>query len=111
MSCSRRWPDWRVRWPLRQGEHPRGRGPFLRPRRALKDQEVRVALVVAACLLGEAALAKNVLDVKLDPITQLAAMWVWVAYSLLARRDRFVELATMASAVVATAAALVVYSF
>ncbi len=78
--------------------------------RALYESEVRVALVAAACLLGEAVVAKNVLDVHLDVISQLAAMWVWLAYSVVGRRDRVAELAAMAAAVLVTVAVLVVYA-
>jgi hypothetical protein len=79
--------------------------------RALRESEVRVALVVAACLLVEAIVAKNVLDVTLDPLVQIAPMWVFLVYTWQERRDRVAELATMAAAVVATAAILVVYAF
>jgi hypothetical protein len=48
----------------------------------LQASEVRVALVAAACLLVEAVLAKNVLDVHLDAFSQLAGMWVWLVYVL-----------------------------
>jgi hypothetical protein len=42
--------------------------------RVLHESEVRVALVAAACLLVEAIVGKNVLDVHLDVFSQLAAM-------------------------------------
>lgn len=96
------------------GEHPGGTGARLRRhsrlRRALKDSQVRVALVVATCLLVEAIVAKNVLEVKLDPIAQIAPMWVFLVYTWLGRRDRVAELAMMATAVFVTAATLVVYA-
>jgi hypothetical protein len=76
----------------------------------LQAPEVRVALVAAACLLVEAVLAKNVLDVQLDAFSQLAGMWVWLVYVLVGRRDRVAELAAMAAAVFATVAVLVVYA-
>jgi len=72
---------------------------------------VRVALVAAACLLAEAIIAKNVLDVQLDFVSQFGALWVWLAYTLVGRRDRAAELATMFAAVLATAAILIVYAF
>jgi hypothetical protein len=78
--------------------------------RALYESEVRVALVAAVCLLGEAIVAKNVLDVHLDVMSQLAAMWVWLVYSIAGRRDRVAELAAMGAAVLATIAVLVVYA-
>jgi hypothetical protein len=76
----------------------------------LQDSEVRVALVVAACLLAEAVVAKNVLDVHLDAMSQLAAMWVWLVYSWSGRRDRASELGAMAVAVLVTVAVLVLYA-
>jgi hypothetical protein len=78
--------------------------------RALRESEVRVALVVAACLLLEAIVAKNVLDVRLDPLVQIAPMRIFLVYTWQERRDRVAELVTMATAVVATAAILVVYA-
>jgi len=78
---------------------------------ALRHSEVRVALVAAACLLAEAIIAKNVLDVQLDFFSQFGALWVWLAYTLVGRRDRAAELATMFAAVLATAAILIVYAF
>ena len=91
------------------GEHP---GYFQRLHwlRPLQESEVRVALVAAACLLVEAVVAKNVLDVQLDVMSQLAAMWVWLVFSLVGRRDRVAELAAMAVAVLVTAAILVLYA-
>jgi hypothetical protein len=88
------------------GEHGRPGGRRLP--RALQSSEVRVALVIAVCLLVEAIVAKNVLDVTLDPLVQLAPIWVFLAYTWQERRDRVAELATMATAVVATAGILVV---
>jgi hypothetical protein len=78
--------------------------------RFLQASEVRVALVVAACLLVEAVLAKNVLDVHLDAFSQLAGMWVWLVFLLVGRRDRVAELVTMAAVVLATVAVLVLYA-
>lgn len=74
------------------------------------QSEIRVALVAAACLLVEAVVAKNVVDVHLDWWSQLAAMWVWLVYMLGGRRDRVAELAFMAVAILATAAILVLYA-
>lgn len=95
------------------GEHPGKTGAQLQRRhwpRALKDSEVRVALVAAVCLLAEAVVAKNVLDVRLDAVSQLAAMWVWLVYSWVGRRDRVAELGAMAVAILATAAIFVLYA-
>jgi hypothetical protein len=90
------------------GGHPAHAG-HLWPR-FLQASEVRVALVAAACLLVEAVLAKNVLDVHLDAFSQLAGMWVWLVYVLVGRRDRVAELATMAAVVLVTVAVLVLYA-
>lgn len=76
----------------------------------LHASEVRVALVAAACLLVEAILAKNVLDVHLDAFSQLAGMWLWLVYVLVGRRDLVAELATMAAVVIVTVAVLVLYA-
>jgi hypothetical protein len=78
--------------------------------RALGNPEVRVALVVAACLLAEAIVAKNVLDVTLDPLVQIAPMWVFLVYIWIGRRDRVTELTMMATAVLMTVAILVLYA-
>ncbi len=42
------------------------------------DREGRLGLVVAGCLLAEAVVAKNVLEVELDPFSQFAAMWAYL---------------------------------
>jgi len=89
-------------------EHPPRMGA--RRQRYLQESEVRVALVAAGCLLVEAIVAKNILDVRLDAASQLAAMWVWLVYMLAGRRDRAAELAAMAAAVLATAAILVLHA-
>jgi hypothetical protein len=90
------------------GEQPGGIGG--RVSRALRESEVRVALVVAACLLVEAIVAKNVLDVRLDPLAQIAPIWVFLVYTWQERRDRVAELAMMAASVFVTVATLVVYA-
>jgi hypothetical protein len=74
------------------------------------ESEVRFAIVAALCLLIEAIVAKNVLNVHLHVISQFAAMWVWLAYTLVGRRDRVAERTAIASAILATAAVLVVYA-
>lgn len=78
--------------------------------RAFHESEVRVAIVAALCLLIEAILTKNVLAVHLDVISQLAAMWVWLGYTLVGRRDRAAERTAVAGAILATAAVLVVFA-
>lgn len=73
------------------------------------DPHVRVALIAAAALLFEAVMAKNVLDVTLDFISQFVGMWVFVAYLLSGRRDRLSEVAATTAVLAATAAVLIVY--
>lgn len=79
-------------------------------RRWLGDPQARVALVAAACLLVEAVLAKNVLDVRLDVMTQLAPMWIFIVFQVSGLRDRASEMAFMAAIVLATAAILILYA-
>jgi hypothetical protein len=90
------------------GQHTRQAGTRLP--RALRNSEVRVALVVAACLLAEAIVAKNLLEVTLDPLVQMAPIWVFLVYTWTGRRDRVAELTMMATAVIVTTATLVLYA-
>ncbi len=91
---------------LRPGqEHPCGFRPAVPD-----DPHVRVALIAAAALLFEAVMAKNVLDVTLDFVSQFVAMWVFVAYLLSGRRDRLSEVAATTGVLGATAAVLLTYS-
>lgn len=87
-----------------------GRAQRYRFRGVLGDAQVRVALLTAVALMVEAVLAKNVLDLQLDFISQFAAMWVFIAFQLSGRRDRLAELVAGAAVVIATAAVLVVYA-
>ena len=79
-------------------------------RRQIRDPQVAVALVAAACLLVEAVIAKNVIDVELDFISQFAAMWIFIAYLLSGLRDRTSEIAFIAVSILVTAAILVLYA-
>jgi hypothetical protein len=72
--------------------------------------EVRLSLVVAACLLVEAVVAKEVLDVRLDYFSQFAALWVYIAYLVTGLRDTSAVRAFAVAAVVATAAVLGLYA-
>ena len=72
--------------------------------------DVRLSLVVAACLLLEAVVAKEVLDVKLDYFSQLAALWVFIAYLVTDRHDKSTARAFALAAVVVTAAVLGLYA-
>lgn len=79
-------------------------------RERMRDPQVAVSLVAAACVLVEAAVAKNVLDVKLDVFSQFAPMWVFIAYLVSGLRDRASEIAFAAAIVLATAAVLLLYA-
>jgi hypothetical protein len=79
-------------------------------RRQIRDPQVRVGLVAAACLLAEAIVAKNVVDVKLDVFSQLAPLWVFIAYEVSGLRDRASEIGFVAALVAVTAAVLVLYA-
>ena len=76
---------------------------------ALGEAQVRVALVAAIALLTQAVLAKNVLEVEVDFISQSMAMWVFIAFLVSGRRDRVSQIAASAAIVLATVAVLVVY--
>lgn len=75
------------------------------------DSEAWLAWVVAACLLVEAVVARNVLDVELDLFSQFAAMWVYLGY-LVTRttHERSSPAATALVAIGATVAVLVLYA-
>ena len=78
--------------------------------KAFGDAQVRVALVTALALMVQAVLAKNVLDVELDFISQFAALWVFIVFQLSGRYDRLAELATDAAIILVTAAVLTLYA-
>jgi hypothetical protein len=78
--------------------------------RALGDAQVRLALLTALALLVQAVLAKNVLDVQLDIMSQLAALWVFVVFQLSGLRDRTAEFGFGAAIVFVTAAVLALYA-
>ncbi|MBE0611071.1 MAG: hypothetical protein IH609_16940 [Dehalococcoidia bacterium] len=77
---------------------------------AFDDPQVRVSLVAAVALLVQAVLAKNVLDVELDIISQYAALWVFVAYLASGARSRSSEIIASVAVVAVTAAVLLVAS-
>ncbi|MCL4288969.1 MAG: hypothetical protein KJ051_01715 [Thermoleophilia bacterium] len=79
-------------------------------RRQIRDPQVLVSLVAAACLLVEAVIAKNVIDVELDFFSQLVPMWILIAYQVSGLRDRRSEIAFIAAIILATAAVLVLYA-
>ena len=79
-------------------------------RRRLNDPQVRIGLVTAVCLLVEAVIAKNALDVELDFMSQFAPMWIFIVFQLSGLRDRKSEIAFMITIVLVTAAVLVLYA-
>jgi len=79
-------------------------------RRQVRDPQVIVSLVAAACVLVEAVIAKNVIDVELDFFIQLAPMWIFIAYLVSGLRDRRSEIAFIAVIILTTAAILVLYA-
>lgn len=68
-----------------------------------------LAILVAACLVSEAIIARYILDVKLDFVSQFAAFWVYLGWLLTGRRDRKSVIITALLCVVLTAAVLVAY--
>jgi hypothetical protein len=72
--------------------------------------DVRVSLVVAACLLVQAVVAKEVLDVRLDYFSQFAALWVYIAYLVTDRHDKSSAKWFSLTAVLGTAAVLGLYA-
>jgi hypothetical protein len=79
-------------------------------RHQIRDPQVMVALVAAACLLVEAVIAKNVIEVQLDFFSQFAPMWIFVAYLVSGLRDRRSEIVFIAVIILATVAILVLYA-
>jgi len=69
-----------------------------------------VALVAAACLIVQAIIAKNVLDVELDWYSMLAPFWVFVAYMVSGVRSRTSEIAFMVAIVASSVAVLALYA-
>ena len=78
--------------------------------RQSRDPQIMVALVAAVCVLVEAVIAKNVIDVELDFFTQFAPIWILIAYLVSGLRDRASEIAFIAVIILATAAILVLYA-
>jgi hypothetical protein len=89
---------------------PLRHAPPHRLRGVLGDPQVRVGLLTAAALLIEAVLAKSILDLQLNFFAQLAALWIFVAYKITGRRDRFTETAASLAVIAVTAAVLLVYA-
>ena len=79
-------------------------------RRWIRDPQVTVSLVAATCLLVEAVVAKNVIEVELDFFSQFVPLWIFVAYLVSGLRDRTSEIAFSAVIILATVAVLVLYA-
>ena len=76
---------------------------------APRDAQLRLATLTAVCLLAEAVIAKNVLEVRLDPFSQIAPFWVYLVAVIsgeVATRERIVAV----SIVAVTVAVLVLYA-
>ena len=72
--------------------------------------QLRIAIVVAACLLVEAVVAKNVMDVTINIVAFLAPLWVFAVSQAWPTKDKTFETATMILAVAATAGVLIFYA-
>jgi len=72
--------------------------------------QLRIAIVVAACLLVEAVVAKNVMDVTINIVAFLAPLWVFAVSQAWPTKDKTFETATMILAVTATAGVLIFYA-
>lgn len=72
--------------------------------------QIRLAVVVAACLIVEAIVAKNVMHVKINFVLQLTPLWVFAVSQAWSTRDKASEIATMILAIGATAGVLVFYA-
>jgi hypothetical protein len=72
--------------------------------------QVRIAAVVAGCLVIEAIVAKNVMDVTVNIVAFLAPLWVFAVSQAWPTKDKLFEIATMLLAVAATAGVLIFYA-
>lgn len=72
--------------------------------------QIRTAAVVAVCLIVEAVIAKNVMDVTVHVVAFLAPLWVLALSLAWPTKDKTVEIATMLLAVGATAGVLIFYA-
>ncbi|MGE0601178.1 MAG: hypothetical protein AB7J35_17510 [Dehalococcoidia bacterium] len=79
-------------------------------RNSLHEPQVRVALVTAVVLIVQSVLAKNVLDLELDFLSQNAPLLVFIAFLLGGSRSRSTEIAFDVTIVAVSAALLLLYS-
>lgn len=84
-----------------------------RSRRAPREwpPEIRIATVVAACLLVEAIVAKNVMHVSVNIVAFLAPLWVFAVSLAWPAKDKATRIATSLLAIGATAGVLIYYAF
>jgi hypothetical protein len=69
-----------------------------------------VALATAVCLIAQAIIAKNVLDVEMDWYSMLAPFWVFVAYMVSGPHNRASEIGFATAIVASSVAVLVLYA-
>jgi hypothetical protein len=81
-----------------------------RHRYAPRTPQIRIALVVAACLIVEAIIAKNVMDVTVNIVAYLAPLWVFVVSLAWPTKDKIFEITTILLAIGATAGVLIFYA-
>ena len=72
--------------------------------------QIRIAIVVAACLIVEAIVAKNVMHVKVNIVALLAPLWVFAVSQAWPTKDKASEIATMTLAIGVAAGVLVFYA-
>ena len=72
--------------------------------------QIRIAAVVAVCLIVEAIVAKNVVDVTVNIVAFLAPLWVFAVSQAWPTKDNVFEIATMLVAIGATAGVLIFYA-
>jgi len=78
--------------------------------RLLQDAQVRLASLTAVCLLTEAVIAKNVLEVRLDFFAQMAPFWVYLFATLGGAVEPQSERGIAATILAVTVAVLVLYA-
>lgn len=72
--------------------------------------QTRIAAVVATCLIVEAIIAKNAMDVKVNIVAFLAPLWVFAVSLAWPTKDRTFEVATVLLAVGVAAGVLIFYA-
>jgi hypothetical protein len=87
-------------------------GTHGRHRYALRTwpQQIRIAVVVAVCLIAEAIVVKHVMDVTVNIVAFLAPLWVFAVSQAWLTKDKAFEIATMLLAIGTTAGVLIFYA-